>query len=410
MWGRPFVLWWLRLGRAWLIFNLGAIDGWAMARVILWVAVLWGIIAPLCLAEPVALAAPKTLRIATFNVDLSRRGPGLLYGALQKGGDAQIAAVQAQIAHVRPDVLLLTGFDYDAGGAALAAFAQGLESRGVRYPHRFARRPNTGMASGLDLDGDGRLGGAGDAQGWGRFAGANGMALLSRFAIRDDLAHDFSEFLWQDLPGALVPQREGQPFPSAMARAAQRLPTTGHWDVPIELPSGHLLSLWAFYASPPVFDGPEDRNGLRNHDETAFWLRYLDGDLPQKPRFGPFVVLGDINLDTHDGDGRPEALRALLGHPLLQDPAPESPGGAAAGTALANAGHIGRAALDTASWPNPTGPGNLRLDYVLPSVDLQVLAAGVFWPAPDAPVAALLQGADGPASPHRLVWVDVVMP
>ena len=70
MWGRPFALWWLRLGRAWLILNLGAIDWWAMARVILWVAVLWGIIASLCLAEPVALASPKTLRIATFNVDL----------------------------------------------------------------------------------------------------------------------------------------------------------------------------------------------------------------------------------------------------------------------------------------------------------------------------------------------------
>ncbi len=410
MWGRPFSWQLLRLGRGWAIFNPGAIYGWAMARSVLWVAALWGIIAPLCLGAPLAVAAPKTLRIATFNVDRSRRGPGLLYGALQNGDDANIAAVQAQIAYVRPDVLLLTGFDYDAGGAALAAFAQGLESRGLRYPYHFARRPNTGMASGLDLDGDGRLGGAGDAQGWGRFAGANGMALLSRFAIRDDLAHDFSGFLWQDMPGALLPQREGQPFPSVMALAAQRLPTTGHWDVLIELPGGHLLSLWAFYASPPVFDGPEDRNGLRNHDETAFWLRYLDGELPQKPRLGPFVVLGDINLDPHDGDGRPEALRALLAHPRLQDPAPESQGGAASAKAPANAGHIGRAALDTASWPNPTGPGNLRLDYVLPSVDLQVLAAGVFWPAPEAPGADLLQGIDGPASPHRLVWVDVVMP
>ena len=52
------------------------------------------------------------------------------------------------------------------------------------------------------------------------------------------------------------------------------------------------------------------------------------------------------------------------------------------------------------------GPGNLRVDYVLPSATLAVSGAGVFWPAPGDPAA----GVAATASRHRLVWVDIVLP
>src|SRR5690606_22838280 len=145
--------------------------------------------------------------------------------------------------------------------------------------HRFAFRPNTGRATGLDLDGDGRLGGPGDAQGYGRFDGEGGMLILSRFPIESAAALDFSGFLWVDLPGGL--SAEAALGPEAIGR--QRLSTTGHWDVPVVMPDGARLRLLAFAATPPVFDGPEDRNGRRNHDETVFWLRYLEGRLPWPP-------------------------------------------------------------------------------------------------------------------------------
>ena len=29
------------------------------------------------------------------------------------------------------------------------------------------------------------------------------------------------------------------------------------------------------HPTPPVFDGPEDRNGTRNHDEIRFWADYI---------------------------------------------------------------------------------------------------------------------------------------
>lgn len=314
---------------------------------------------------------------------------------IEDGKDAQIAAAIAVIAETAPDILLLTGFDWDYDGAALRVFADRLA-----YPHRFAARPNSGMASGLDLDGDGKTGGAGDAQGFGRFSGEGGLALLSRYPIEADAAQDFSGFLWRDLPGNLI---EGAGL-SPEAMAAQRLSSTAHWDVPLRV-GGQSLHLLAWAATPPVFDGPEDRNGRRNHDEAAFWLRYLDGDLPMTPPKGPFVLLGDANLDPVDGEGRADALRALLAHPRLQDPRPASVGAAMVPQTGRNAQHGGEAALDTADWDDAR-IGNMRVDYVLPSRDLTVLGAGTFWPAPEAPMARTA----ATASRHALVWVDISLP
>ncbi|MBM9596212.1 endonuclease/exonuclease/phosphatase family protein [Roseitranquillus sediminis] len=361
----------------------------------------------LALLSPLPAAA-DSLRVATWNVELARRGPGLLLRDIL-GGDPQVEAVAQVVAKVAPDILLLTGVDWDFHGAALAALAQRFAEAGIDYPHRYAPRPNTGLATGLDMDGDGYLGDGSDAQGFGRFAGDGGMALLSRFPIGAD-PRDFSDLLWRDLPGATLPHQDGAPFPSEEAQAVQRLSSSGHWDVPVILPSGREIRTWAFHATPPVFDGPEDRNGLRNRDEAAFWLRYLDGALGDRPE-APFVLMGDANLDPLDGDGLPDAMEALLSHPRLQDPRPASEGGAVAAEAQGgvNAGHRGDPALDTADWDDD-GPGNLRVDYILPSSEWQVLDAGVFWPAPGARDADLLSSEGTAASRHRLVWADLALP
>lgn len=315
-----------------------------------------------------------------------------------RGNDARINAAARVIAEVAADVIVLQGIDYDLEGRALSAFADVIAGAGVSYRYQFALRPNRGLRSGLDLDGDGRTGGPGDAQGFGTFSGAGGMAILSRFPIQAEKVADFSDLLWRDMPGALLPQSNGLPYPSAEAQAVQRLSTSGHWVVPVSLPDGRELTLLTFHASPPVFDGPEDLNGRRNHDEILFWRHFLDG------AFGPapsdrFVLLGDANLDPEDSDGRPEAILSLLNNPRLQDPMPTAAGGVEA----ANVGHSGDPALDTADWDEPS-PGNLRVDYVLPSADWQVAASGVYWPASTDPAAADVVL----ASRHRVVWVDLV--
>ncbi|EPX87551.1 Endonuclease/Exonuclease/phosphatase family [Rubellimicrobium thermophilum DSM 16684] len=334
-------------------------------------------------------------------MDLGRDGPGLLLRDILKGEDPQIAAALRVIAALKPDILLLTAFDWDHDGVALAAFAERLAAAGVAYPHRFAPPSNAGLETGLDLDGDGQEGGPRDAQGYGRFAGDGAMALLSRWPLGE--VRDFSALLWRDLPGAHLPVREdGTPFPSEEAQAIQRLSSTGHWVVPVEAPGG-TVTVMAWAATPPVFDGPEDRNGRRAGDEAAFWLQLLDGAFGPPPE-KDFVLMGLANLDPADGEGPREAIAALLADPRLQDPRPISPGGAAD----ADPGQAGDPALDTADWDAAAegGPGNLRVSYVLPSAGWQIEAAGVLWPLPGQALADDL----ATAGPHRPVWVDLTRP
>jgi endonuclease/exonuclease/phosphatase family metal-dependent hydrolase len=352
-------------------------------------------LAVLCLF-PCAAWPSETLRIATFNTELHRKGPGLLLRDIRSGRDDQVVAVARVIAEAKPDILALQGIDWDHDYKAVDALAEVLSDAGVSYPHRISLQPNTGMATGLDMDGDGRLGGPGDAQGFGYYTGQGGMAVLSRHPFAD--VRDLSALLWQDLPDAFLPvDEDGTAYPSPEAQAIQRLSSTGHWVVPVTLPSGQILTLMPFHASPPVFDGPEDRNGRRNHDEIRLWQVLLDGALGAVPT-APFVVLGDANLDPLDGAGLKPAITALLGDPRLQDPRPASNGAAEAGSQ----GHLGKDALDTVDWPDP---GRLRVDYVLPSADLTVVGSGVIWPPQDDPLRDDVLR----ASRHRLVWVDLLL-
>lgn len=318
-----------------------------------------------------------------------------------KGDESQILAARDVIAAVDPDILLLTRFDYDLGLSALTAFADSLQLVGSDYPYRFAVSPNSGVATGLDLDGNGWLGDARDAQGYGDFAGHGGMAVLSRYPIDVERVRNFSGFLWRDLPGAQLPDDADADI--------QRLSSVAHWDVPILLPEGPPLHLLAYHATTPAFDGPEDRNGMRNRDETMFWLRYLDGELPWSPPIARFVIIGDANLDPMDGEGDRRAITALLHDTRLQDPKPKSVGAVEASLDQGgvNLTHRSNPALDTADWKDTDGPGNLRVDYVLPSRDLKVLDAGVFWPASDDNRVPALRKRDPDTSWHGLVWIDV---
>jgi hypothetical protein len=364
----------------------------------------------LLIAGPSAAGA-GTLRIATYDVGLSRDGPGLLLAELEGEPEPQTLAVAEVIRAARPDVLLLTGFDHDLRGRALDAFRALLRTGpdGIHYPEAFAAPGNTGRPSGLDLDDDGRLMGPGDALGWGRFPGDGGMALLSRLPIDAAAARSFAMLRWADVPGALLPVRaDGSPYPDAARRAGLRLSSRAHWDVPVVLPDGGRLHVLASNPTPPLFDGPEAFNARRNHDEIGFWRAYLAGT-PFEDDTGrrggapeaPLVVLGNLNLDPADGAGMRAAIAGLLADPRLSDPAPSSAGGAAA----AGPGHRGDPELDTADWREEGGPGNLRVDYVLPSVELEVTGSGVFWPAPGTPLAK----AAAAASAHRLVWVDLAL-
>ncbi|GGA19458.1 endonuclease/exonuclease/phosphatase family protein [Neptunicoccus cionae] len=365
----------------------------------------------LCLTGLAAAADP--IRIATFNAALSRKGPGLLLRDIEQGNDAQIKAVIAILQTVRPDILLINELDHDHENLTLQAFLRRLaqdteDGAALDYPYYYAPAQNTGLPSGRDLDGDGRLGGPADNYGFGYFRGQYAMALVSRFPLDTEKALDFSDLLWKHIPNAEMPKAaDGSAFPSYDALHAMRLSSKSHWDVPVVLPDGRRLHLLASHPTPPVFDGPEDMNGKRNRAEILFWDSYIRETL--LPTDADFVLLGDLNADPADGEGSHDAINTLLSAEYIQDPEPRSKGGALAAQAQAgvNAEHQSDPATDTADWNDSNGPGNLRVDYVLPSAALNVSDAGVFWPAPDTAGFEWI-GSDGRASSdHRLVWIDI---
>lgn len=345
---------------------------------------------------PVA-AQSERFRVATFNVELHRDGPGLMLRDIEQGRSPQVDAVVQVISEAAPDILAIQGFDWDYDGAALAAFIARLKANGVLLSYSFSQQPNSGIPTHLDLDGDKRLGEPEDAQGYGAFTGNGGMAVLSRFPILTDQARNLSDLIWSDLPWANLPvHTDGTPFPSEDAQEILRLSSTGHWIVPVELPGGKTVSIMTFHATPPVFDGPEDRNGKRNHDEIRLWSHVLQGDFGQHSQ--DFIIAGDANLDPHDSEGQTHAIRALLANPRVVDPWPDSPGAAA----LPDQGHVTPNSQDTVDWEEI---GRFRVDYVLPSSDFTVLDSGVFWPGPQDPRHQTVLT----ASRHRLVWVDLML-
>lgn len=338
---------------------------------------------------PLAVGAQDMLRIATWNAELSRKGPGVLLRDIASGEDREVLSAVSHILKTAPDVLVLTGIDTDFEGHTARAFATALAQSGNEYPYVFSRISNAGLSTGRDLDKDGRFGQASDAQSYGEFHGQGGLAVLSRLPIDFEQITDFSAMLWRDLPQARLPVD----FYDAGDLDLLRLSSTNHWDVPI-LWGATQIHMLAFYATTPVFDGEEDRNGLRNADEIALWRHYLDGQLVAAAPNASFVVVGDANLDPNDGDGRIEEMQALLADPRLQDPQPRS----THAKNIANEAQTGDPTLDTADWDDPE-PGNLRVDYVLPSADLKVIDAGVSW--------SLASNTDGALFRHGLVWVDI---
>lgn len=371
---------------------------------------------------------PDELRVAAYNLSLNRATAGELEADLSSSTDEQARAVAEVIQRTNPDIILLNEFDYVPELGAVDLFRDNYLEVGqggadpVDYPYAFVAPSNTGIPSGFDLNNDGQIGGGNDAFGFGDFEGQYGMAILSKYPIVTDEVRTFQNFLWKDMPGALLPDNpttvEPADWYSPQELDVVRLSSKSHWDVPVQV-GREVVHVLASHPTPPTFDGPEDRNGLRNHDEIRFWAdyvtpnasKYIVDDAGETGGLAPsesFVIAGDQNADPVDGDSVNGAINQLLGHKRITDPMPSSDGAveAAAVQGGANATHEGDARYDTADFAD-RAPGNLRVDYVLPSRKLPVLDAGVFWPVQADALSRLTGIFPFPSSDHRLVWVDV---
>ena len=364
------------------------------------------------LAAPALAESPTKVRFATYNIQELTRPKLDEVDAAGHGTNPQLRKAAAVLQHLRPDVLLVNEIDFDDDRKNAPLFLDRYLKVGAKpldYGHIYFEPVNTGVPSGKDLNNNGMLGDPEDAFGFGKYPGQYGMAVFSRFPIDARAARTFQKLLWKDVPNHLMP--DGQGGRPAFYRPDQvavfRLSSKSHWDVPVRLgeTTVHLL---CSHPTPPVFDGAEDRNGRRNHDELRLWADYLTGGKAAEyirddagkagglPAGAAFVVLGDLNAEPVRGDlvegKRP--IELILKHPRVSDPRPKSDG------AVADEGP------DLPDYKPFRTHGFGRLDYLLPAKGLKVLEGGVLWPKAGDPLRALIDPPD-PASDHRAVWVDI---
>ncbi len=389
--------------------------------------------------DAVPLTPPGALRVAAFNVLLADRGAGDLVADLATGTDSQAKGIAEIIQRVAPDVVLLNEFDYDAGEQAIQSFKDlylAVSQNGappIDYPYHYVAISNTGVQPEdegeadcdfndptVGCDAGGNNDDPEDAFGFGRYSGAFAMALLSKHPIDMAGIRTFRKYLWADMPAAVLPYvASGAGYYQPDELAIFRLSSKSHWDIPV-LVEGETIHVLASHPTPPVFDGSEDRNGRRNHDEIRLWEDYVsltgddcylidDAGVPGCLGTGRrFVIMGDQNADPVNGDSFADAILQLLNNRRVDGRfVPLSSGGAGATSGLAATADFG-----------------LRADYVLPSTaGLEVvmdacdraqpgLSCGIFWPRSTDPLVRLTGNcsASGPgcaSSDHRMVWLDL---
>ena len=351
------------------------------------------------------------------------------------------------IQRIHPDVLLINEFDpLQNGDVGVSPGPENLfrdnflevsqnGATPIDFPYAFIAPSNTGVPTGKDLNNaggvvttPGAFGYGDDSFGFGAHPGQFGMVVYSKYPIDYDNVRTFRLFKWKDMPGNLIPT----PFYSPDEVEILRLSSKSHWDVPIQI-GGKTVHFLVSHPTPPVFDGPEDRNGRRNHDEIRFWADYVTpgksgyiyDDEGRSERLKPgelFVIAGDQNSDPARRRQRPRSDPAAHRASARQREAHTAERGRRRGgsaPARRKREPQERPAFDTADFAD-AAPGNLRADYVLPRKTLQLVDAGVFWPlaiGPTLPADRRVRASPHwglvngfPTSDHRSVWIDVTVP
>lgn len=362
----------------------------------------------------------RTVRIATYNIEDARSAD------LDDPDHPRLTQVAAVIRAVNPDIILINELASDQSDTDQPAPLQ----NGQRFADTFlpdldytavTLASNTGVPSGHDLNNDGRIvtkhppidpptpdgspprqtadqrAYGNDAHGFGTFPGQYSMALVTKpgYTILRDQIRSFRLFRWSDLPGATNPTNpDGSPWYSPDEWADLRLSSKTHAVIPVRTPNNAIIHCVVSHPTPPAFDGPEQRNKHRNRDEIRLLRAIIDNepwltdDAGKPGGLAPHahaVILGDLNADPEDGSSIGDPIAHLLASPrMASDPAPIS--------------DIPIDRLD----PWDTATFRLRVDYALPTTDLEVTNTAVWRPAPDADFAN--------PSDHFPVYADIVLP
>ncbi|WP_258934583.1 endonuclease/exonuclease/phosphatase family protein [Nesterenkonia pannonica] len=355
------------------------------------------------------------LRVATLHAGLTASNPegsdplDSLISDLAGGNHGQARTLAETVQINEPDVLVLTGVSHDEDGRIAEIlqdqyFASGQNGQSSKhYPHVFTAPTNSGVDSGVDLDGDGTVGGSGDAMGYGSYPGQEGMIIFSKEPLDTDGARTFQEFLWKDMPGSSLSD-EG--FTQA-EESILRLATTSLWDVPV-LVEGHepihlIVSATAASDEPGTADRARSEDFaqlLADYVASEAWYLYDDEGVEGGLRPGAHaIVVGEPFI--HEDAG----AEKLTSHPALEDPEPE----AVTDTDVSERPGEPSQTDETATrWVS--GGEDLRASFAVPSTGLSFIQSGVFWPGDGEFGHRTVDPTASNALDDRLVWLDVHAP
>lgn len=360
------------------------------------------------------------LRVATLHAGLTGGSPEAVLDAL-RGGMNSAARVVARTAHLNsPDVLVLTGVSHDADGMIAETLNDRYLARaGLDYPYVYTAPTNSGVDSGTDLDGDGRIGGPGDALGYGEFPGQHGMVIFSAHPIVEDEVRTFQDFLWSDMPENSLPDADY----TDLDKSVLRLASTSLWDVPVEVgEEGETLHVIANGQVPDEdarsFDterAADERRMIAEYVSTepaAGWYIYDDdGQTGGLDPGSSFVVAGEPGSAPGEGHAAEQGIDGeqdtddelpLQESPVLQDPRPE-----AVTERSLNARPGSEDGTDEHATRAVDGEADRRVSLVLPDSAAEVTRAGVFWPGEGEFGFDLVDPQAIASLQDRLVWVDL---
>ena len=250
-----------------------------------------GLLAPPAMAADAAAAhaarpsQDDPIRVATFNLSLNRFAEGDLVDDLSTPDNAQAQTVAEIIQRANPDVILLNEFDYVAGGTAVDLFRENyleVSQQGadpIEFPYSFVAPSNTGIPSGFDLNNNGTDRRRRRRPGLRRSSPVNtGWSCCRSSRSRPMTCAPSRNSCGRTCPAPCCRMTRRRPPPPTGSRqrsstsSACRASRTG--TSPSR--SGRRPSTcWHRTRLRPTFDGAEDRNGRRNHDEIRFWADYI---------------------------------------------------------------------------------------------------------------------------------------
>ncbi|PSW20637.1 endonuclease/exonuclease/phosphatase family protein [Photobacterium sanctipauli] len=364
----------------------------------------------------------------------------------------QIRNVAETIQRVRPNAFVLAEFNNDGKGddmAALTGFQENYlaHAQNAQEPIHFSYKKNvatnTGKPSGFDLNNDGSATDTGDdAWGFGGYHGQYAFAVFSQFEIDEANVRTFQNFKWKDMPGeknleVVDCNHPDYPLPMPTGtdcgdnwysdEAWEQFPLSSknHIDLPLIVPTStgnEVVHFLVSHPAPPIFDNPAKHNTERNRAELKFWNDYIasetyfyddNGKQGGLASGSKFVIAGDLNADSQQGDGDRRTISELLNNSYV------NMNGTVGHQTPTSLGGPECFDLDLCNEENAntlypefiTSTSGLRLDYVIPSVNIEVKESGVFWPASHEDGYHLVYDEDlgnskGVSSDHRMVWMD----